>query len=1032
MPTKLHTFPELEAEKAQSLAAFDGLNLVGLKRKIEILLSHIGREKLFDEYTAHDISHIDAMLALVAWLVPKDTRLTMTPADWLLLVLAVYFHDLGMLVTRDEFNSRAQSGFAEYRDNVLFADDSGVDYKARVEQLSDDAADRFLYQEFVRHTHATRIKNWITGNPTIQYGCSHQAISEVTELLAGLDSHFRRDLALVCESHHLDDLNDLQKYKVSQPYGNSDAETANVHYAAIVLRTADLLHITQDRTPSLAFRLINPADPISQLEWAKQHAVKRIRPQLGKNKEGAPDPDARQDTIEVFAHFTKPEGFFGLTSYLLYAGKQLQKSFDWAAHARKSTGASHDFPWRFLNDEQVETSGFLPSSFRFTLDQAKILDLLTGHTLYNQTNVVLRELAQNSLDAIRLRLHLAPDGQFSSAKGEVRIRWSRVDRRLSIVDNGTGMTQRVIENHLLKVGSSQYQDKEFIRKHPQFSSISRFGIGVLSTFMVSDSVEIVTCHPEDDQARLLNLRSVHGKYLIKLLDKESDSVPELIRRHGTSVTLRIRPSASLGDILEAARKWMVIPKCNVTVQVDDETPTPIGYDSPKDALAALVAASDGLTMMTDEDIKVRAEDPDRGARVRIQQFETPSATVAVLLQWQQYFGNWTFVTSHRLGESDQLGICVEGIRVEEGPPGYTDKHGVAAIVNAHGPNAPKTNVARSGLEHTSELQDLLRAIYGVYCEHISSEFTAMQERRAYSLTWAAQEARWSANALFYSGVASKDALTDAVESLPLILAERDGTRLSLSVREFQREQSFWTVDGQFFRSAELLIREAASTASLNDLISALRMDSMKLPTGLITFDSAVAQRPFSAAFDGKEVDQVRIDRTHRRVDLRWSAQALKPRWAAFNPQLAQLRIVQHYRNNVGRISRYFPVVCTGDIDVEGRTDEAAVRFRDRVFFFPNTRPAQFLLKLVGATENLEISASLFAAWSWHMISRLLTGGSFRNTTVDHVLNDYKGVALSFDAPLAPRDLQDAFIALAQEDSLWQVFDASHWNREREE
>ena len=37
------------------------------------------------------------------------------------------------------------------------------------------------------------------------------------------------------------------------------------------------------------------------------------------------------------------------------------------------------------------------------------------------------------------------------------------------------MTQEVIEKHLLKVGSSRYQDQQFREKHPKFSPISRFG-----------------------------------------------------------------------------------------------------------------------------------------------------------------------------------------------------------------------------------------------------------------------------------------------------------------------------------------------------------------------------------------------------------------------------------------------------------------------------------------------------------------------------------------------------------------------------
>ena len=133
-------------------------------------------------------------------------------------------------------------------------------------------------------------------------------MTEISTLLEPLGPQFRRDLGLICESHHLDDLNDHRKYKVSQPYGDSDAETANLHFVSLLLRTADLLHMTRDRTPSVAFRLINPNDPISQSEWAKQMAVKRVRAQIGRGKDGLPDESAPRDTIEVHAYFCNGSG----------------------------------------------------------------------------------------------------------------------------------------------------------------------------------------------------------------------------------------------------------------------------------------------------------------------------------------------------------------------------------------------------------------------------------------------------------------------------------------------------------------------------------------------------------------------------------------------------------------------------------------------------------------------------------------------------------------------------------------------------
>ncbi|RZL36571.1 MAG: DUF2975 domain-containing protein, partial [Pedobacter sp.] len=49
------------------------------------------------------------------------------------------------------------------------------------------------------------------------------------------------------------------------------------------------------------FNLINPTDPVSQDEWAKQNAVKSIRPKIKINKEGVLDDSIPKDTLHSIA-----------------------------------------------------------------------------------------------------------------------------------------------------------------------------------------------------------------------------------------------------------------------------------------------------------------------------------------------------------------------------------------------------------------------------------------------------------------------------------------------------------------------------------------------------------------------------------------------------------------------------------------------------------------------------------------------------------------------------------------------------------
>ncbi len=590
MIKSLTTNAERCAERAECLPAFSGIKILHIKRSVADILSQIGRNGIFDEYTRHDVSHIDAMLTMLDWLIPETTKAIMQPADWLTIVLAIYFHDMGMLVTKDEFAARSESGFGSFRDEHLFAGDQGTDYRSKVNQLHEDERERFLYQEFVRSKHGQRVRYWITGESQPSLGVSDAVVAEVDRLLASLKPNYRRDLGFICESHDLDELDNFDKFDLSRPYGNTPQETVNMHFAAIVLRSADLLHITGDRTPPVSFRLINPSDPVSQQEWAKQSAVSCVRSKVALDEDGQPDATAPRDTIEVHAFFEQPDGFFGLTSYLSYATKQLRRNCDVLQAGAKRSGVPYLLPWRAIDDSHIEANGFLKQSYEFTLDNARILDLLTGHTLYNETDVVLRELVQNALDAVRLQ-YMADCRENSDAPmGTVSILWDSRERSLTVRDNGTGMTQQMIERHLLKVGASRYQDQDFKKEFPAFSSISRFGIGILSVFMIADEVEILTCHPNDEKARRLTLRSVHGKYLVRLLDKEKDTNAKALQPHGTQVRIRVRASSKPMDALATARRWVAVPGCAVTLQIDGQTPISVGYSSPRAALTAFLTS----------------------------------------------------------------------------------------------------------------------------------------------------------------------------------------------------------------------------------------------------------------------------------------------------------------------------------------------------------------------------------------------------------------------------------------------------------
>ncbi|MDX8357871.1 HD domain-containing protein [Sphingopyxis terrae] len=861
------TNAERRAEEATRLPSL-AINLINIRNNVATLLNEWKGAGFFREYTDHSYNHAHDMLTALDWIIPPETAEIMTPADWLMLVLSIYFHDIGLLVTEDEFNDRSRNeDFQSFIASSVLPSTKKSDYDARLKQMSTPEADRLQYQEFVRLNHGKRVRNWLEGGA----GGDSKDIAAAKKILSGLlkdlDATFRRDLARICESHTLSNIDDTSLFKVSQPYGGEN-ETVNLQYVAAILRTVDLLQITRSRTPSILFQLINPANPTSQLEWKKQGAVRAVRPRLARDKEGNVTDDFLSNTIEVHATFSEPEGFFGLTSYLAYAEKELTQTYSALQRSSGETVKNYIFPWRYIDQSNIDTEGFLTKTFEFELDQHKILDLLTGHTLYNNTQVVIRELTQNALDAVRLQAQI--DGTDSNKSGKIIIDWDSASRVLTVSDNGTGMSQEMIENHLLKVGSSRYQDPKFKEKHPTFHSISRFGIGVLSAFMISDDIEITTCHPDDDRARKIALRSVHGKYLIKLLDKDGDR-ERLPHPHGTSVRLTLRPSAKIGNVLRVAQHWLMFPRCAVEVTIDGAEPVKIGFETPKEAIQSYLDSSFKRSRFK-KDYKVVESTVD-------------NVTVAFALAKDDIYEDWGFVDVSRVLEMDEeappvpASVCVEGVAVEQSSPGFNGV-GLLAVANAVGAGAPKTNVARSALEDTPEQKRMLAAIYQIYGQHVSDEISRISSNDDVSLTRAVGFGPFIASPLTSPSAppASSTLLDDAISKIPLGLVEENDQRKNVSIFDLEQAATFVTLDSPLHRSLEKLIKEAPADVTSSKLLGLLGNKAGSFPAEAVVCNLSSYGYFNKHIRDLFHISEVTVSNEQRELKLLWKRKSQDVLW----------------------------------------------------------------------------------------------------------------------------------------------------------
>jgi len=198
----------------------------------------------------------------------------------------------------------------------------------------------------------------------------------------------------------------------------------------------------------------------------------------------------------------------------------------------------------------------------FQVDLRGIVDLLARH-LYSGPNVYLRELLQNGVDAITARRAIDP-----TAPDRIRVRaWG--DGGLEVADSGIGLTTAEARELLATVGRSSKRDLDLGVGREEF--LGQFGIGLLSGFMVADTIELISRSATDLTAAAVKWTGHDdGHYDLTELPRQPDdpvgSIVHILPRHGMEHWLATDTVVSL-----ASEFGSLLPvDVEIEVTLDDE------------------------------------------------------------------------------------------------------------------------------------------------------------------------------------------------------------------------------------------------------------------------------------------------------------------------------------------------------------------------------------------------------------------------------------------------------------------------------
>ena len=119
--------------------------------------------------------------------------------------------------------------------------------------------------------------------------------------------------------------------------------------------------------------------------------------------------------------------------------------------------------------------------------------------LYSEKEIFLREIVSNACDAITKLRRLNSLGEADVDLSGAKI-WVELDKdagTITVIDSGIGMTEEELKKYICQIALSGALD--FIRKYEgeeadvqKTGIIGHFGLGFYSSFMVSDTVDVIT------------------------------------------------------------------------------------------------------------------------------------------------------------------------------------------------------------------------------------------------------------------------------------------------------------------------------------------------------------------------------------------------------------------------------------------------------------------------------------------------------------------------------------------------------------
>ena len=493
----------------------------------ENILGTIPKE--FSNYTIHDIHHAIRVINYMTEFVKPNLK-KHSDFHLALIILVGLLHDTGMSVSNDE------------KKEIL----------AKYIQGNGTDNEQELFQDYIRERHSKRVK-WILDTYIVD-----KKSKSVLSSLYRLDSYnFSDEIALICQSHteSIEWIKEnIKTYDILTDY------EYNPQQIAFLLKLGDNLDIDARRAPYSLLNLLK-IKGYSETEWEKHSPI--------TNYDKVKFSD---DCFHIFFNGKSDDAF-------IY--RKTMEHILWLENTCNEISiivATYNPPYKFNLDKTIKTEiepiGFEATDLHFSLDYSSVLKLLMGEQIYGDKKYGLRELLQNSIDAVLVMKEKLSNKATSNYQPTIWIEMNKKKNTISICDNGTGMTTHILENYFFNIGKSYYSSNEYKNLNLNYSTIGHFGIGFLACFMLSSSVLLET------QAIGSKPIVIEFERMSQFVTKFKDANCEFEEGHGTRIHLsynEIIPDVfpNEKELLKYVKALLLVEDYNISILSSDNKITKI-------------------------------------------------------------------------------------------------------------------------------------------------------------------------------------------------------------------------------------------------------------------------------------------------------------------------------------------------------------------------------------------------------------------------------------------------------------------------